>query len=192
MTAVPPLLIVQVHCPIHSSPTTRRQLATRVTSGKRLKLPASQLLSPERLKRELQLGSAGFGSQSCPHRPVNLRQPTFLGHSRCLFDLIILSPKFKPCQGRFIVYPQENHKRSSLQSFFCKTRMPAIKLKRDPAQYRVSQSSNYSDGMNGRTKGEVSPRRMKWPEGPSPRNSENQDSCSISSFRIARHRACVR
>lgn len=36
------------------------------------------------------------------------------------------------------------------------------------------------------TKGEVSPRRMKWPEGPSPRNSENQDSCSISSLRIAR------
>jgi len=35
------------------------------------------------------------------------------------------------------------------------------------------------------TKGEVSPRRRKWPEGPSPRNSENQDSCSISSLRIA-------
>jgi hypothetical protein len=35
------------------------------------------------------------------------------------------------------------------------------------------------------TKGDVSPRRKKWPEGPSPRNSENHDSCSISSFRIA-------
>ena len=39
------------------------------------------------------------------------------------------------------------------------------------------------------TKGEVSPRRMKCPEGPSPRNSENQDSCSISSFNIARTRS---
>lgn len=35
------------------------------------------------------------------------------------------------------------------------------------------------------TKGEVSPRRMKCPDGPSPRNSENHDSCSISSFKIA-------
>ena len=39
------------------------------------------------------------------------------------------------------------------------------------------------------TKGEVSPLRMKCPDGPSPRNSENQDSCSISSFRIARARS---
>ena len=38
---------------------------------------------------------------------------------------------------------------------------------------------------NLETKGEVSPLRMKWPDGPSPRNSENQDSCSISSLRIA-------
>src|SRR5450756_2386234 len=35
------------------------------------------------------------------------------------------------------------------------------------------------------TKGEVSPRREKWPDGPSPRNSENHDSCSISSLRMA-------
>lgn len=27
--------------------------------------------------------------------------------------------------------------------------------------------------------------RWKWPDGPSPRNSENHDSCSISSLRIA-------
>jgi hypothetical protein len=39
--------------------------------------------------------------------------------------------------------------------------------------------------MNLPTKGEVSPRRMKCPDGPSPRNSENHDSCSISSFKIA-------
>jgi hypothetical protein len=28
--------------------------------------------------------------------------------------------------------------------------------------------------------------RRKWPDGPSPRNSENQASCSISSLRMAR------
>lgn len=39
------------------------------------------------------------------------------------------------------------------------------------------------------TKGEVSPRRMKCPDGPSPRNSENHDSCSISSLRIASARS---
>src|SRR5665811_1841940 len=42
---------------------------------------------------------------------------------------------------------------------------------------------------NFETKGEVSPRRMKCPDGPSPRNSENHDSCSISSFRIASERS---
>jgi hypothetical protein len=39
------------------------------------------------------------------------------------------------------------------------------------------------------TKGEVSPRRRKWPEGPSPKNSENHDSCSISSLRIDRDKS---
>jgi len=43
--------------------------------------------------------------------------------------------------------------------------------------------------MNLDTNGEVCPSLRKWPEGPSPRNSENQDSCSISSFRIARARS---
>ena len=40
--------------------------------------------------------------------------------------------------------------------------------------------------MKRRTYGESpgAPRR-KWPDGPSPRNSENQASCSISSLRIA-------
>src|SRR3990170_6949451 len=46
--------------------------------------------------------------------------------------------------------------------------------------------------MNFPTKGEVSPRRMKCPEGPSPRNSENQDSCSISSFRMGVDKSEVR
>ena len=32
------------------------------------------------------------------------------------------------------------------------------------------------------TNGEISPRRMKRPDSPSPGNSENQDSCSISTF----------
>ena len=39
------------------------------------------------------------------------------------------------------------------------------------------------------TNGDVSPRRMKCPDGPSPRNSENQDSCSISSLSIASARS---
>gem|GEM_PF-6046171 len=34
---------------------------------------------------------------------------------------------------------------------------------------------------NFETNGDVSPLLIKWPEAPSPRNSENQDSCSISS-----------
>jgi len=38
---------------------------------------------------------------------------------------------------------------------------------------------------NSETNDEVSPLRMKCPDGPSPRNSENHDSCSISSLRIA-------
>lgn len=82
MTAVPPLLIAQARYTTHSAPTAFQQLAARITSGGRLRLPALEMPSPERLRRELQLGSAGCGSQSCPHRPVNLRQPTFLRHSR--------------------------------------------------------------------------------------------------------------
>ena len=39
------------------------------------------------------------------------------------------------------------------------------------------------------TKGEVSPCLIKWPDGPSPRNSENHDSCSISSCKIAKLRS---
>ena len=45
---------------------------------------------------------------------------------------------------------------------------------------------------NLETKGEVSPLRMKCPDGPSPRNSLNHDSCSISSLRIAWDRSYVR
>jgi len=39
------------------------------------------------------------------------------------------------------------------------------------------------------TNGDVSPWRMKCPDGPSPKNSENHDSCSISSLRIASARS---
>ena len=42
------------------------------------------------------------------------------------------------------------------------------------------------------TNGDVSPCRMKCPDGPSPRNSLNHDSCSTSSFSIARERSYVR
>ena len=42
------------------------------------------------------------------------------------------------------------------------------------------------------TNGDVSPCRMKCPDGPSPRNSLNHDSCSTSSFRIAKDRSYVR
>ena len=52
-----------------------------------------QLPSPERLGRELQSVSAGSGSQSCPNRPVNFRQSTFLFHRRCNILLAILCPK---------------------------------------------------------------------------------------------------
>lgn len=52
-----------------------------------------QLPSPERLGRELRLVSAGSGSQSCPNRPVNIRQSTFLGHRRCDISLLILCLK---------------------------------------------------------------------------------------------------
>ena len=45
---------------------------------------------------------------------------------------------------------------------------------------------------NLETNGEFSPLRMKCPDGPSPRNSENHDSCSISSLRIAWDRSYVR
>jgi len=40
--------------------------------------------------------------------------------------------------------------------------------------------------------GDVSPWRMKYPDGPSPRNSLNQDSCSTSSFRIDKDKSYVR
>ena len=43
------------------------------------------------------------------------------------------------------------------------------------------------------TSGDVSPCRMKCPDGPSPRNSLNYDSCyTCSSFRIAKDRSYVR
>lgn len=67
------------------------------------------------------------------------------------------------------------------------------------SQLSVSGQARYQRGLarthlhtrNLRTKGDVSPFLMKWPDGPSPRNSENQDSCSISSFRIAETRSKV-
>lgn len=45
--------------------------------------------------------------------------------------------------------------------------------------------------MKGPTNGDVSPRLKKWPDGPSPKNSENHDSCSTSSCKIAWERAYV-
>ena len=51
------------------------------------------LPSPERLGRELRSVSAGSGSQSCPNRPVNFRQTTFLCHRLCDISLLILCPK---------------------------------------------------------------------------------------------------
>ncbi len=49
-----------------------------------------QLPSPERLGRELRSVSAESGSQSCPNRPVNFRQSTFLCHRYCDISLYIL------------------------------------------------------------------------------------------------------
>jgi len=44
---------------------------------------------------------------------------------------------------------------------------------------------------NFETKGDVSPLLKKCPDGPSPKNSENHDSCSISSFNIAKDKSYV-
>ena len=60
-----------------------------------------QLPSPERLGRELRSVSAGSGSQSCPNRPVNFRQSTFLCHRHCDISLLILCLKVGQVSSRF-------------------------------------------------------------------------------------------
>jgi len=53
----------------------------------------------------------------------------------------------------------------------------------------VGRDLPYPYFRNFDTNGDVSPWRMKCPDGPSPKNSENHDSCSISSLRIASARS---
>src|SRR3972149_10284793 len=73
----------------------------------------------------------------------------------------------------------------SLTQGFSPAKKKTLKLTMAPLELPREERRFHSYLRNLDTKGEVSPRRMKCPDGPSPRNSENQDSCSISSFRIA-------